>query len=87
MLFRHVNGKIKFLDTEAELKEVEPRLKFKRWLKYGWFKFIVSRFKPANREYKGTNVSNVSSFVDKPVQCTLYIPNILFVNSIEILSI
>ena len=38
MSFRHVNGKIKFLDTEAELKEFEPRLKIKRWLKYGWFK-------------------------------------------------
>ena len=36
--------------TEAGFKEFEPRLKFEKQLKYGWFYlklYHVSRFKPA----------------------------------------
>lgn len=29
---------LRFSHSEAELKEIERRLKFKPWLKYGWFK-------------------------------------------------
>ena len=38
-------------DPEAKFKEFKPRLKFKPWLKYGWFALKIvlnlSRFKSA----------------------------------------
>ena len=34
---RHRHIKSVKMFPEAEFKEFEPRLKFKNWLKYGWF--------------------------------------------------
>ena len=44
--------RLRLTPSEAEFKKFEPRLKFKAWLKYGWFYlksyiYTVSRFMPA----------------------------------------
>ena len=39
-----------FIQSEAEFKEIERRLKFKPWLKYGWFHLkLYSMFQDLSR--------------------------------------
>ena len=39
-----------YICTKAEFKEFEPRLKFEKWLKYGWFHLkLYSMFQDLSR--------------------------------------
>ena len=51
LIFSLYPGKcLNFNTSEAEFKEFEPRLKFKPWLKYGWFHFkLYSIFQDLRR--------------------------------------
>ena len=55
--------------SEAEFKEVDPRLKFQTWLKHGWLSveiiFSVSRFEPDHAQLDpvfGDSVKTVKKF-------------------------
>ena len=69
--------------SKAKFKELQPQLKFKTRLKYGWFQFNVSRFKSAldwNRFLadlrRGSNSkfsTNQSNLTNIATPCMLYI--------------